>query len=108
MNFTEEMKESLHTLKVLVMLEDDYEKKRLLKTVYNNLYNEIKNSEYIIHVGGIDVQEIHDGLKDSLKEIFDEIKQEHLTIKICTPFEIDEILMKTDDDMKQLLEESKK
>ena len=112
MELTDEMKKTLHTLRILTELEDEYDKKRLLKQVYNELYRELENTEYIInigsHLGGITTQEIRELVKDSLKEIFNEIKQENITIKICQSYEIDEILMKTDDDMKQLLEESKK
>lgn len=76
MELTDEMKKTLHTLRILTELEDDFDKKRLLKQVYNELYRELENIEHIInigsHISGITTQEMRELIKDSLKEVFDE------------------------------------
>lgn len=87
MEFTDKMRLIFTKLDTTIALEDDDQKKEVLRRISEELQEEIRQAEYIVQVGvGTNKQEI----QNTLERISEETNQKELTIKITSNQQLDE------------------
>ena len=89
MEFTDKMRLIFTKLDTTIALEDDDQKKEVLRCISEELQEEIRQAEYIVQLG---VDTNKQEIQNTLEQISEETNQKELTIEITSNQQLDKEL----------------